>query len=220
MEKIAERNRTKRIFTEVISNWKRKVQANLLEKQKKAINQQFSEETSELTVKFNKENELLVRKLQETQKTLDEINISKEEMQENLKRAFMRGVCALNFEAMSILQEKKGENKESPNKNNNLIAKTNGLTQKILDINDNLNGFLSNNQNTLVKEKQEVEEKEGNELCENSSEGEENEKENDEKNKNLAKKIVFYQAPKVNFIFFIKFIYIIFYFIYFILDFF
>ena len=67
----------------------------------------FGEDTNELMMKFNKENDMLSKKLQETQKTLDEINISKEEMQENLKRAFMRGVCALNFEAMNILQEKK-----------------------------------------------------------------------------------------------------------------
>ena len=30
--------------------------------------------------------------------------MSKTNMQENLKKAFMRGVCALNFEAMNILQ--------------------------------------------------------------------------------------------------------------------
>ena len=29
--------------------------------------------------------------------------------QENLKKAFMRGVCALNFEAMNILQSDKSE---------------------------------------------------------------------------------------------------------------
>lgn len=179
------------------------------------MTQHFSNETSELTVKFNKENELLVRKLQETQKNLDEINISKEEMQENLKRAFMRGVCALNFEAMSILQEKKqGETKESPNKNSNLVAKTNGLTRKILDINDNLNGFLTNNQSDSVKEKHESEEKQANESVENS-EGEENRKEEEEKNKNLTKKIVFYQAPKVIFLVFFNFYELFFIFLYF-----
>ena len=30
-------------------------------------------------------------------------NKNKHAMQENLKKAFMRGVCALNFEAMNIL---------------------------------------------------------------------------------------------------------------------
>lgn len=35
---------------------------------------------------------------------LDEANRVRNGMQENLKRAFMRGVCALNFEAMNVLQ--------------------------------------------------------------------------------------------------------------------
>ncbi len=34
---------------------------------------------------------------------LDEANKLKIGLQDNLKRAFMRGVCALNFEAMSVL---------------------------------------------------------------------------------------------------------------------
>jgi hypothetical protein len=34
---------------------------------------------------------------------LDEANRLKIGLQENLKRAFMRGVCALNFEAMNVL---------------------------------------------------------------------------------------------------------------------
>lgn len=29
-------------------------------------------------------------------------------MQENLKKAFMRGVCALNFEAMNVFNGKQG----------------------------------------------------------------------------------------------------------------
>lgn len=84
-----------------------------------------------MAAKFNKEKELLMKRLQETQKVLDDINVSKEEMQENLKRAFMRGVCALNFEAMNILGDKKKED--------GLIGQTNGLTNKLRDINENLN---------------------------------------------------------------------------------
>ncbi len=34
---------------------------------------------------------------------MDMENKNKQAMQENLKKAFMRGVCALNFEAMNIL---------------------------------------------------------------------------------------------------------------------
>jgi centrosomal protein POC5 len=42
--------------------------------------------------------------LDEAHYIVEENNSSKTNMQENLKKAFMRGVCALNFEAMNILQ--------------------------------------------------------------------------------------------------------------------
>ena len=133
-----------------------------------------------MMIKFNKENELLAKKLQETQRTLDEINISKEEMQENLKRAFMRGVCALNFEAMNILQEKKKNNEED------LILQTNGLTKKMLDINDNLNSLTINPLSEKNNESNAIESEANNSI---NIENEENTYNN--------KKIVFYQAPKV-----------------------
>lgn len=42
-------------------------------------------------------------RLNEAMAQLDEANKLKMNMQDNLKRAFMRGVCALNFEAMNVL---------------------------------------------------------------------------------------------------------------------
>ncbi|KAM3142330.1 hypothetical protein pb186bvf_005487 [Paramecium bursaria] len=57
-----------------------------------------------LVMKFQKEQQLLESKLSEMAIQLDEANRVRNGMQENLKRAFMRGVCALNFEAMNVLQ--------------------------------------------------------------------------------------------------------------------
>lgn len=152
-----------------------------MEKQKQFLTEKHNTESNELIVKFNKENELLQRKLQETQSSLDEINISKEEMQENLKRAFMRGVCALNFEAMNILQEKKTTNESS------LLLKTNGLTQKILDINDDLNSIVKEPskefENSILEDQK-------------SNKNEDFSIKNEEEN---SRKIVFFQAPKVCF---------------------
>jgi len=165
-----------------LSNWKSNLQKLKLENQKKQLSEKFNEESNEMVIKFNKENELLTRRLQETQKTLDDINISKEEMQENLKRAFMRGVCALNFEAMNILQDKKKTEED-------LISQTNGLTKKMLDINENLN-FNSLTINPLEK-------------CENSEKSlEVNQEENEIQEEILPnnKKIVYFQAPKVTFL--------------------
>ena len=166
-----------------LSNWKSNLQKIKLEKQKSVLTEKFNEESNDMVIKFNKENELLQKRLQETQNSLNEINVSKEEMQENLKRAFMRGVCALNFEAMNILQEKKKNNEED------LVLQTNGLTKKMLDINENLN-FNSMTINPLER----------NEKSEQSFA--ENKEEEAEKNEEIIpnnKKIVYFQAPKVIF---------------------
>lgn len=46
---------------------------------------------------------MLRRRLDEAQNQVAQGNKVKGAMQENLKKAFMRSVCALNFEAMNIL---------------------------------------------------------------------------------------------------------------------
>jgi centrosomal protein POC5 len=45
---------------------------------------------------------------------VEENNRSKTNMQENLKKAFMRGVCSLNFEAMNILQPSESPSMADP----------------------------------------------------------------------------------------------------------
>ena len=46
---------------------------------------------------------MLKERLNEANAIIERENKIKGSMQDNLKKAFMRGVCALNFEAMSIL---------------------------------------------------------------------------------------------------------------------
>ena len=46
---------------------------------------------------------MLRKRLDDANLQLNENNRMKGAMQENLKKAFMRSVCALNFEAMNIL---------------------------------------------------------------------------------------------------------------------
>jgi len=62
----------------------------------------LNRELSELAAKYNKEIDMLTKRLEETQFQLDEASANTADMQENLKKAFMRGVCALNFEAMNV----------------------------------------------------------------------------------------------------------------------
>lgn len=71
---------------------------------KKESDATLNRELAELSAKYNKEIELLSNRLNEALRELDAAERNKIDMQDNLKKAFMRGVCALNFEAMSILK--------------------------------------------------------------------------------------------------------------------
>lgn len=70
-------------------------------------------EIDEITQRFNKEMSELRTQLAETQKNLQQVHVTKESMQDNLKKAFMRGVCALNFEAMNVIQGAGGSQSDS-----------------------------------------------------------------------------------------------------------
>jgi hypothetical protein len=96
-------------FSRYFSLWKGVHHENKVFKLNNQSEEVLTKELTELTAKYNKEIDILTRRLNETQAALDEANKNTFDMQENLKKAFMRGVCALNFEAMSILQTKEGD---------------------------------------------------------------------------------------------------------------
>jgi len=60
-------------------------------------------ELQSISASYQKEIETLRAKLGEADRQLTVNNRHKHMMQENLKKVFMRSVCALNFEAMTIL---------------------------------------------------------------------------------------------------------------------
>lgn len=93
-------------FSRYFSLWKGVHHENKVFKLNNQHEEVLTKELTDLTVKYNKEIDILTRRLNETQAALDEATRNQFDMQENLKKAFMRGVCALNFEAMSILQNK------------------------------------------------------------------------------------------------------------------
>ena len=64
-----------------------------LENQKNNLQAKFGEDTNELMVKFNKENEMLSKKLQETQKTLNTQHIE-------LIRIFILKTCLFEHYAV------------------------------------------------------------------------------------------------------------------------
>lgn len=60
-------------------------------------------ELQHICAQYNKEIESLRDKLNDANSYVENEQRNKMLIQENLKKAFMRGVCALNFEAMNIL---------------------------------------------------------------------------------------------------------------------
>jgi len=66
-----------------------------------------------ICAQYNKEIELLRERLSEANGVIEKENRNKAQMQEGLKKAFMRGVCALNFEAMHILHPSEQANQQN-----------------------------------------------------------------------------------------------------------
>ena len=73
------------------------------EKKKEDFNKAVKLQIQSISANYSKEIEMLRKRLDDANLQLNENNRMKGAMQENLKKAFMRSVCALNFEAMNIL---------------------------------------------------------------------------------------------------------------------
>ena len=87
----------------VFRGWEKQYKQWKIEKNKNDFEKAVKSELQHICAQYNKEIESLRDKLNEAQTIVDQENRNKQSMQENLKKAFMRGVCALNFEAMNIL---------------------------------------------------------------------------------------------------------------------
>jgi hypothetical protein len=83
--------------------WGKQYKEWKLIKNKDDFEKAVKSELQHIAAQYNKEIESLRDRLRDATGIVDQENRSKTMMQENLKKAFMRGVCALNFEAMNIL---------------------------------------------------------------------------------------------------------------------
>lgn len=108
------------------------------EKHNQQVQQAQLDEINEITCRFNKEIQMLREKLTETTSQLEIIQAEKINMQNDLKKAFMRGVCALNFEAMNILNTK-----QQPESNASQKIET--QTQQISSVMDQFDRSLNMN---------------------------------------------------------------------------
>lgn len=64
---------------------------------------------NEIANRYQKEMQMLREKLAEATLRNEEHERNKQAMQDNLKKAFMKGICAMNFEAMNALQGRPGQ---------------------------------------------------------------------------------------------------------------
>lgn len=90
------------------------------------IKNEANDELEIISMKYQKEISLLQSRLRETTDELEKINRSKEHMQEQLKNAFMRGLCAMNLEAMNVLQP--GNSEKNPEE---LVGLANNMSKNI-----------------------------------------------------------------------------------------
>ena len=93
---------------QVFMAWQKNYKIWKVEKNKTDFDNAVKNEIQNIAANYQKEIETLRKKLDEAQVIVHNNNESKVSMQDNLKKAFMRGVCALNFEAMNILDTPNG----------------------------------------------------------------------------------------------------------------
>ena len=103
---------------------------------------EFNTKLNEMANYYNKEITDLRNKLNDANYNIEKTNQSKNQLQENLKKVLMRGVMAMNMEAMNVL-DKNGVSNNNFNPGE-FIGKT---TDNLMINNNNLNNNNNNNMN-------------------------------------------------------------------------
>lgn len=168
-KRMADSILNKKTIARVFGSWKTMHTETKEEKLKKEADSTLNRELADLAAKYNKEIDMLTKRLDEALRNLDEAEKNKQDIQENLKKAFMRGVCALNFEAMSILKPGEQGADESLSDQMAMTKQTENITQG----NPNFNSLVLNP------------------VDDNMSQSEDRSQSSPKKN------IVFYQNPKL-----------------------
>jgi len=111
---LSDKVRTTRLLGHTFSSWRRHTQ--LQQKEALVAHERAAAETvrARLFEKLESEREALVAEAERLKKQLVEEGRQRALLQENVQRVFMRGVCALNFEAMSLLKDGGGSASEAP----------------------------------------------------------------------------------------------------------
>ena len=87
----------------VFQAWGKNFKETKVRRDKEKFDRTVKLELQSISATYQKEIETLRNKLSDSDRQTNINNRNRHMMQENLKKVFMRSVCALNFEAMIIL---------------------------------------------------------------------------------------------------------------------
>ena len=87
----------------VFQGWLKDFKTRKIQRDQAKFDTAVKRELQLMSATYQKEIESMRQKLAENERKMTMMNRHKHMMQENLKKVFMRSVCALNFEAMNIL---------------------------------------------------------------------------------------------------------------------
>jgi hypothetical protein len=85
--------------------WKKFYIDNKKTKAMENVNNQLKQQSEKLNTEYAHEIQSLRNQLQEAKKQIEQELLAKQLIQENLKKAFMRGICAMNYEASTIIND-------------------------------------------------------------------------------------------------------------------
>ncbi len=102
-QKMVERHSKLSYFKKAWNSWTAHHNQTKNKKIEETKKKEADEYVEMISMKYQKEISTLQSKLSETLAELHAVTQNKKEMQNQLKRAFMRGLCAMNLEAMDVL---------------------------------------------------------------------------------------------------------------------
>ena len=104
-EVLADKVRTRRLLGRIAGTWRRHTQNH--RREALLVDERAAAETlrARLFDQIEREKEVLSAEVEHLKQKLVEEAQQRALLQENVQRVFMRGVCALNFEAMSLLKD-------------------------------------------------------------------------------------------------------------------
>ncbi|XP_039252854.2 centrosomal protein POC5-like [Styela clava] len=123
---LARKHRERALAMRAWQGWRSTIEAKWKERVEKACQKKAEEVCVQLTNDYEAKIASLNEALEDSRKEVARLHEERDRYEETMKKAFMRGVCALNLEAMSMFQGE--ENQTAPSEVQTLAAAVDALT--------------------------------------------------------------------------------------------